>query len=47
MIAKIAGLKLCENYNIQYKTNYLSLMPCNLFGGNDNYDLFSSHFLLQ
>lgn len=44
-IAKIAGLKLCENYNKQYKTNYLSLMPCNLFGENDNYDLFSSHFL--
>lgn len=44
-IAKIAGVKLCEYYNYQYNTNFLSLMPCNTFGPNDNYDLSSSHFL--
>ncbi len=44
-IAKIAGLKMIESYNKQYKTNYLCLMPCNLYGPNDNYDLNSSHFL--
>ena len=44
-IAKIAGLKLCENYNLQYKTNYKCLMPCNSYGPNDNYDLKSSHFI--
>lgn len=44
-IAKIAGLKLCESYNYQYKTNYLTLMPCNLYGENDNYDSLNSHFL--
>ena len=44
-IAKIAGLKMIENYNSQYKTNYLCLMPCNLYGPNDNYDLNTSHFL--
>ena len=44
-IAKIAGLKMIENYNKQYKTSYLCLMPCNLYGPNDNYDLNSSHFL--
>jgi GDP-L-fucose synthase len=44
-IAKIAGLKMIENYNRQYKTNYLCLMPCNLYGPNDNYDLNNSHFL--
>ena len=43
-IAKIAGLKLCEAYNIQYKLNYICLMPSNLYGPNDNYDLKSSHF---
>ena len=43
-IAKIAGLKLCENYNRQYKTNYKCLMPCNSYGPNDNYDLKNSHF---
>ena len=43
-IAKIAGIKLCESLNSQYKTNFLSLMPCNLYGPNDNYDLSSSHF---
>jgi len=44
-IAKIAGIKMCESYNFQYKTNYKCLMPCNLYGPNDNYDLKSSHFL--
>ncbi len=44
-IAKIAGFKLIENYNRQYKTNYLCLMPCNLYGPNDNYNLNTSHFL--
>ena len=44
-IAKIAGIKLCEFYNKQYKLNYLSLMPTNLYGPNDNYDLMGSHFL--
>ena len=43
-IAKIAGLKLCESYNYQYKTNYKCLMPCNLYGPNDNYNLHNSHF---
>ena len=44
-IAKIAGLKLCESYNRQYGTRYVSLMPTNLYGPNDNYDLKSSHVL--
>ncbi len=44
-VAKIAGVKLIEAFNKQYKTNYLCLMPCNLFGPNDNYDLQNSHFL--
>ena len=44
-IAKIAGIKMCESYNFQYGTNYKCLMPCNLYGPNDNYDLKSSHFL--
>ena len=43
-VAKIAGIKMCENYNKQYKTNYKCLMPCNTFGINDNYDLETSHF---
>jgi GDP-L-fucose synthase len=43
-IAKIAGIKLCENYNFQFKTNYKCLMPCNLYGPNDNFDLKNSHF---
>lgn len=43
-IAKIAGLKMCESYNYQYKTNYKCLMPCNLYGPNDNYNLKTSHF---
>jgi GDP-L-fucose synthase len=44
-VAKIAGIKMCESYNFQYKTNYKCLMPCNLYGPNDNYDLEKSHFL--
>ena len=44
-IAKIAGIKMCESYNFQHKTNYKCLMPCNLYGPNDNYDLEESHFL--
>ena len=42
-IAKIAGIKMCESYNDQYKTNYKCLMPTNTFGPNDNYDKLSSH----
>jgi GDP-L-fucose synthase len=44
-IAKIAGIKMCESYNLQYGTRYVSAMPTNLFGPNDNYDLKSSHVL--
>ncbi len=44
-IAKIAGIKMCENYNRQYGTNFISLMPTNLYGPNDNYDLETSHVL--
>ena len=44
-IAKIAGIKMCESYNFQYKTNYKCLMPSNLYGPNDNYNLKTSHFL--
>jgi len=43
-IAKIAGIKMCENYNLQYKTNYKCLMPTNTFGPNDNYHKVNSHF---
>jgi GDP-L-fucose synthase len=43
-IAKIAGIKMCESYNTQYKTNYKTLMPTNTFGPNDNYDKLNSHF---
>ncbi len=43
-IAKIAGIKMCENYNFQYKTNYKCIMPTNTFGPNDNYDFENSHF---
>lgn len=42
-IAKIFGLKMCEAYNFQYNTNFISLMPTNLYGPNDNYDLETSH----
>ena len=43
-IAKIAGIKMCQSYNEQYKTNYLCLMPTNTFGPNDNYNSLNSHF---
>ena len=43
-IAKIAGIKMCESYNYQYRTNYRCLMPTNTFGPNDNYDSLNSHF---
>ena len=43
-VAKIAGIKMCESYNFQYKTNYKCLMPCNLYGPNDNYNHENSHF---
>ena len=43
-IAKIAGINLCESYSKQYKLNYKSLMPCNAYGPNDNYEPISSHF---
>lgn len=44
-IAKIAGIKMCESYNIQYGTNFISVMPTNLYGKNDNFDLETSHVL--
>ncbi len=44
-IAKIAGIKMIESYNLQYGTNYISVMPTNLYGPNDNYDLGKSHVL--
>ena len=44
-IAKIAGLKMCESFNIQYKTNFIAVMPTNLYGFGDNYDLEKSHVL--
>ena len=44
-IAKIAGLKMCESFNIQYGTNYIAVMPTNLYGLNDNFDLEKSHVL--
>tara|TARA_B100001540_G_scaffold315130_1_gene341639 strand:+ start:348 stop:1283 length:936 start_codon:yes stop_codon:yes gene_type:complete len=43
-LAKIAGIKMCESYNLQYKTNYKCLMPTNTFGPNDDYDSLNSHF---
>ena len=43
-LAKIAGINLCQSYNIQYKLNYKSLMPCNAYGINDTYDPKESHF---
>ena len=42
-IAKIAGLKMCESYNKQFGTNYFSVMPCNIYGINDNYSVLESH----
>lgn len=44
-IAKIAGLKMCESFNIQFGTNYIAVMPTNLYGPNDNFDLEKSHVL--
>ena len=44
-IAKIAGLKMCESFNLQYGTNYIAVMPTNLYGPNDNFDLGRSHVL--
>ena len=44
-IAKISGIKMCESYNNQYKTNYKCLMPTNTFGPNDNYHTLNSHFI--
>jgi len=44
-IAKIAGIKMCESYNRQYGTKYISVMPTNLYGPNDNFDLHTSHVL--
>ena len=44
-IAKIAGVKMCESYNLQFKTNYLCLMPTNCYGPGDNFDSLNSHFV--
>ncbi|MDR1336220.1 MAG: GDP-L-fucose synthase [Tannerella sp.] len=44
-VAKIAGLKLCESFNLQYGTNFIAVMPTNLYGPNDNFDLEKSHVL--
>ena len=44
-IAKIAGIKMCESYNLQYGTNFISVMPSNLYGPNDNFDLGTSHVI--
>ena len=44
-IAKIAGLKMCESFNLQYKTNFIAVMPTNLYGHGDNYNLEASHVL--
>ncbi len=44
-VAKVAGIKLCESYNLQYGTNFISVMPTNLYGPNDNFDLEKSHVL--
>ena len=44
-IAKISGIKMCQSFNQQYNTNFISVMPTNLYGPNDNYDLKSSHVL--
>ena len=44
-VAKIAGIQMIKAFNEQYKTNYICLMPCNLFGPNDSYDLNNSHFI--
>jgi GDP-L-fucose synthase len=44
-IAKIDGIKMCQSYNRQYGTNYISVMPTNLYGPGDNFDLQNSHVL--
>lgn len=44
-IAKISGIKMCESYNLQYGTNYIAIMPTNLYGPNDNFNLETSHVL--
>ena len=44
-IAKISGIKMCQSFNDQYKTNFISVMPTNLYGPNDNFDLINSHVL--
>lgn len=44
-LAKIAGIKMCESYNLQYGTNFISVMPTNLYGNNDNFNLQNSHVL--
>ena len=44
-VAKIAGIKMCQSYNDQYKTNFKCLMPTNTFGPNDNYNALNSHFV--
>ena len=44
-LAKIVGLKVCEFYNLQYKTDFFTLMPCNLYGPYDNFHLKNSHFI--
>lgn len=44
-VAKIAGIKMCQSYNEQYKTNFISVMPTNLYGPNDNFDLENAHVL--
>lgn len=44
-IAKIAGIKMCESYNVQYQTNFVAVMPTNLYGPNDNFDLDKSHVI--
>lgn len=44
-IAKIAGIKMCESYNLQYGTNFILVMPTNLYSSNDNFDLEKSHVL--
>lgn len=44
-ISKIAGIKICESFNVQYKTDFRSVMPCNLYGPGDNYNGFNSHVI--
>lgn len=42
-IAKIAGLKMCEFYSLQYDVDYISIMPVSIYGSNDNFDLYTAH----